>query len=80
MSLIYLGCAWLAGIFLGSLLPLPVVRAAIMGCLYVIATHYGRQTDALTSLVATAKVSAADGAVVAENRGGAWGAKGHCCC
>jgi len=31
-----------------------VVRAAIMGCLYVIATHYGRQTDALTSLMAAA--------------------------
>ena len=31
-----------------------VVRAAIMGCLYVIATHYGRQTDALTSLIAAA--------------------------
>ncbi|MFQ6057995.1 MAG: DNA internalization-related competence protein ComEC/Rec2 [Anaerolineae bacterium] len=31
-----------------------VVRAAIMGCLYVIATHYGRQGDALTSLVVAA--------------------------
>lgn len=31
-----------------------VVRAAIMGCLYVIATHYGRQTEALTSLIAAA--------------------------
>jgi len=31
-----------------------VVRAAIMGCLYVIATHYGRQTDALTSLMTAA--------------------------
>lgn len=31
-----------------------VVRAAIMGCLYIIATHYGRRGDALTSLVAAA--------------------------
>ena len=31
-----------------------VVRAAIMGCLYVIATHYGRQTHALTLLMAAA--------------------------
>lgn len=31
-----------------------VVRAALMGILYVIAIHYGRQSDALTSLVAAA--------------------------
>jgi competence protein ComEC len=31
-----------------------VVRAALMGILYVIAIHYGRQSDALTSLVVAA--------------------------
>lgn len=31
-----------------------VVRAAIMGCLYVIATHYGRQTHAPTLLMSAA--------------------------
>jgi len=36
-----------------------VVRAAIMGCLYVIATHYGRQTEALTSLMAAATLMTA---------------------
>jgi len=47
----------LAGIIIYTILvgaSAAVVRAAIMGCLYVIATHYGRQTDALTSLVAAA--------------------------
>jgi competence protein ComEC len=47
----------LAGIIIYTILvgaSASVVRAAIMGCLYVIATHYGRQTDALTSLVAAA--------------------------
>ncbi|MFQ6014686.1 MAG: DNA internalization-related competence protein ComEC/Rec2 [Anaerolineae bacterium] len=33
-----------------------VVRAAIMGILYVVATHFGRQSDAITSLVASAMV------------------------
>jgi competence protein ComEC len=31
-----------------------VVRAAIMGSLYVVAIHYGRQSDALNSLIAAA--------------------------
>jgi len=47
----------LAGIMLYTILvgaSAAVVRAAIMGCLYVIATHYGRQTEALTSLMAAA--------------------------
>jgi competence protein ComEC len=47
----------LAGIIVYTILvgaSAAVVRAAIMGCLYVIATHYGRQTDALTSLIAAA--------------------------
>jgi len=47
----------LAGIIVYAILvgaSASVVRAAIMGCLYVIAIHYGRQTDALTSLIAAA--------------------------
>jgi len=47
----------LAGIIVYTILvgaSAAVVRAAIMGCLYVIATHYGRQTDALTLLMAAA--------------------------
>lgn len=47
----------LAGIIVYTILvgaSAAVVRAAIMGCLYVIATHYGRQTEALTSLIAAA--------------------------
>ncbi len=47
----------IAGILLYSGLvgaPPPVGRAATLGCLYVIATHYGRQTDALTLLMAAA--------------------------
>ncbi len=47
----------LAGIIVYTILvgaSAAVVRAAIMGCLYVIATHYGRQNDALTSLIAAA--------------------------
>ena len=47
----------LAGIIIYTILvgaSAAVVRAAIMGCLYVIATHYGRQTDALTLLMAAA--------------------------
>lgn len=47
----------LAGIIIYTILvgaSAAVVRAAIMGCLYVIATHYGRQTEALTSLMAAA--------------------------
>jgi competence protein ComEC len=47
----------LAGIIVYTILvgaSASVVRAAIMGCLYVIATHYGRQTDVLTSLMAAA--------------------------
>lgn len=47
----------LAGIIVYTILvgaSAAVVRAAIMGCLYVIAIHYGRQTEALTSLVAAA--------------------------
>ncbi|MGA9351094.1 MAG: DNA internalization-related competence protein ComEC/Rec2 [Anaerolineae bacterium] len=47
----------LAGIIVYTILvgaSAAVVRAAIMGCLYVIATHYGRQTEALTSLMAAA--------------------------
>ena len=47
----------LAGIVLYTVLvgaSAAVVRAAIMGCLYIIAAHYGRQTEALTSLVAAA--------------------------
>ena len=45
----------LAGIIMYTILvgaSAAVVRAAIMGCLYVIAAHYGRQTEALTSLMA----------------------------
>ncbi len=47
----------LAGIIVYTILvgaSAAVVRAAIMGCLYVIATHYGRQTQALTLLMAAA--------------------------
>ena len=47
----------LAGVVLYTVLvgaSAAVVRAAIMGCLYIIAAHYGRQTEALTSLVAAA--------------------------
>ncbi len=47
----------LAGIIVYTILvgaSAAVVRAAIMGCLYVIATHYGRQTEALTSLIVAA--------------------------
>jgi len=47
----------LAGIIVYAILvgaSASVVRAAIMGCLYIIATHYGRQTDVLTSLMAAA--------------------------
>ncbi|MBL7184294.1 MAG: DNA internalization-related competence protein ComEC/Rec2 [Anaerolineae bacterium] len=47
----------LAGIIIYTILvgaSAAVVRAAIMGCLYVIATHYGRQTHALTLLMAAA--------------------------
>jgi len=46
-----------AGIILYTLLvgaSAAVVRAAIMGSLYVIAIHYGRQSDALNSLMAAA--------------------------
>ncbi len=46
-----------AGIVLYTLLvgaSAAVVRAAIMGSLYVIAIHYGRQSDALNSLMAAA--------------------------
>jgi len=47
----------LAGIILYTILvgaSAAVVRAAIMGCLYVIATHYGRQTEALNGQIAAA--------------------------
>jgi competence protein ComEC len=47
----------LAGIILYTLFvgaSAAVVRAAIMGSLYVIAIHYGRQSDALNSLMAAA--------------------------
>ncbi|HIC93814.1 MAG TPA: ComEC family competence protein, partial [Anaerolineae bacterium] len=47
----------LAGVVLYTILVganAAVVRAAIMGCLYIIAAHYGRQTEALTSLAAAA--------------------------
>jgi competence protein ComEC len=46
-----------AGIILYTILvgaSAAVVRAAIMGSLYVIAIHYGRQSDALNSLMAAA--------------------------
>jgi competence protein ComEC len=47
----------LAGIIIYTILvgaSAAVVRAAIMGCLYIVATHYGRQTHALTLLMAAA--------------------------
>lgn len=49
--------AVIAGIVLYTVLvggSAAVVRAALMGILYVVAIHYGRQSDALTSLVAAA--------------------------
>ncbi|MFQ5594625.1 MAG: ComEC/Rec2 family competence protein, partial [Anaerolineae bacterium] len=49
--------AVVAGIVLYTILvgaSAAVVRAALMGILYVIAIHYGRQSDALNSLVAAA--------------------------
>lgn len=51
--------AVIAGIVLYTILvggSAAVVRAALMGILYVIAIHYGRQSDALISLVAAAVV------------------------
>lgn len=49
----------IAGIVLYTILvgaSAAVVRAALMGILYVVAIHYGRQSDALNSLVAAAVV------------------------
>lgn len=49
--------AVIAGILLYTILvgaSAAVVRAALMGILYVVAIHYGRQSDALNSLVAAA--------------------------
>ncbi|MFQ5855230.1 MAG: DNA internalization-related competence protein ComEC/Rec2 [Anaerolineae bacterium] len=51
--------AVIAGIVLYTILVganAAVVRAALMGILYVIAVHYGRQSDAVTSLVAAVVV------------------------
>jgi len=49
--------AVIAGIVLYTILvgaSAAVVRAALMGILYVVAIHYGRQSDALNSLIAAA--------------------------